>query len=206
MREENERLNLTSIVEPEEVALKHFVDSATVLRAVAPAEGERLVDVGSGAGFPGVPLAIFRPDLRVTLIEASQKKAAFLGRLRDQLGLGNVEVLAVRAEEAGRQAAHREQHGVAVARAVAPLAVLWEYLLPLVRVGGLAVAQKGPGVAEELVAAGRAVGLLGGGEQMIHGFTLPRAAGERQIVVVRKVNPTPEQYPRRPGVPAKKPL
>ncbi len=206
LREENERLNLTAIVEPEEVALKHFVDSATVLKAVEPARDEELIDVGSGGGFPGVPLAILRPDLRVTLVEASQKKAGFLERLRERLELENVTVVTGRAEEVGRQAGHRERYGIAVARAVAPLAVLWEYLLPLVYAGGAAVAQKGPGVTKELAEGARAARALGGGEAEIRRFTLPRGAGERHVVVVRKVAGTPRQYPRRPGVPAKKPL
>ncbi|MDI6871658.1 MAG: 16S rRNA (guanine(527)-N(7))-methyltransferase RsmG [Bacillota bacterium] len=206
LRAENERLNLTAVVEPVEVALKHFVDSATVLRAVELPPGESLADVGSGGGFPGVPLAILRPDLRVTLIEANRKKAAFLGRLQVELGLEQVTVVNARAEEVGRQAAHRERYGLAVARAVAPLAVVWEYLLPLVRVGGTAVALKGPGVAEELPPGGRAAKVLGGGGQIIHRFLLPRGAGERQVVAVQKVAASPAQYPRRPGVPAKKPL
>lgn len=206
LREENERLNLTAIVEPEEVAVKHFVDSATVLRVVEASQGESVVDVGSGGGFPGVPLAILRPDLRVTLVEASRKKAAFLERLRAHLGLARVSVVVGRAEEIGRRAAHRERYGIAVARAVAPLPVVWEYLLPLVRVGGVAVAPKGPGVGKELGDGERAARALGGGEQEVSGFVLPQGAGERQVVTVRKVRRTPAQYPRRPGLPAKTPL
>jgi 16S rRNA (guanine527-N7)-methyltransferase len=206
LRVENERVNLTSIVEPEEVALKHFADSATVLRATDLAPGTRVIDVGSGAGFPGVPLAILRPDLRVTVLEASRKKAAFLQRLQDHLGLDNVDVVTGRAEEVGQQPAHRERYGLAVARAVAPLGVVWEYLLPLVSVGGRAVAQKGPGVAEELVGGQRAAKILGGGAQQVVRFVLPREAGERRVVVVPKAVRTPSQYPRRPGLPAKKPL
>jgi 16S rRNA (guanine527-N7)-methyltransferase len=203
---ENKRLNLTSVVEPEEVALKHFADSATVLWAAAVPEGARVADVGSGGGFPGVPLAILRPDLRVTLIEAVRKKAAFLERLPAELGLENVTILAARAEEVGQDAAQRGRYGVAVARAVAPLAVLWEYLLPLVGMGGLAVAPKGPGVLAELAGGERAARLLGGGRQTVHPFTLPRGAGERSVVVVEKTGPTPASYPRRPGLPSKKPL
>lgn len=206
LREENERLNLTAITEPHDVAVKHFVDSATVLRAVSPGSEESVVDVGSGGGFPGVPLAILRPDLRVTLVEASQKKAAFLERLRGRLGLENVAVVTGRAEEVGRRREHRELHDVAVARAVAPLAVLWEYLLPLVRVGGLAVAPKGPGVTEELAAGERAARTLGGGRQEVREFALPGEAGARRVVIVGKERPCPATYPRRPGVPARKPL
>lgn len=206
LRQENEQLNLTSIVEPLEVATKHFVDSATVLAVAQPALGESAVDVGSGGGFPGVPLAILRSDLRITLVESVQKKAAFLERLREELSLGNVRVVAGRAEEVGRHRGHRERYGLAVARAVAPLGVVWEYLLPLVRVGGVAVAQKGPSVAEELSGGERAARALGAGEQRVREFTLPEGAGERRVVLVDKVKPCPEQYPRRTGVPAKKPL
>lgn len=206
LRSENEHLNLTTIVEPVEVAIKHFVDSATVLKATEIDEGDALIDVGSGAGFPGVPVAILRPDLRVTLVEAVRKKAAFLERLVGELELPQVSVVVARAEELGRAKEHRERYGLATARAVASLPALWEYLLPLVRVGGGVAALKGPGVAEELPPARRAAQLLGGGEAEVRPFVLPGEAGERRIVVVRKISPTPKQYPRRVGVPAKTPL
>lgn len=199
-------MNLTAIVEPEEVAIKHFVDSAAVLTALAEGDGSSLVDVGSGAGFPGVPVAILRPDLAVTLVEANHKKTAFLERLRDELGLENVSVVPGRAEEIGRQAVHRERYGAAVARAVAALPVVWEYTLPLVRIGGLAVAMKGPAVAAEVADGERAARILGGGGQGIRRFRLHQGAGERQIVWTRKVSPTPMAYPRKPGMPAKRPL
>lgn len=206
LRAENERLNLTTILEPEEVAVKHFVDSATLLKVTGIDEGDAVVDVGSGAGFPGVPVAILRPDLKVTLVEAVRKKAAFLERLLVELGVPNVTVVAQRAEEVGRAREHRGRYGLAAARAVAALPVLWEYLLPLVRVGGVAAALKGPGVVEELPGAGGAAKLLGGGRAEVHPFMLPSDAGERRVVVVRKIAPTPDQYPRRVGLPAKTPL
>ena len=202
---ENERVNLTAIVDPAEVAVKHFVDSAAVL-TVLGGEGRSLVDVGSGAGFPGVPLAILRPDLQVTLVEANQKKAGFLERLRTELDAENVRVVKGRAEEIGRQAEHRERYSVAVARAVASLPVVWEYLLPLVEVGGLAVALKGPAVVVELESGAWAARVLGGGDQSVQRFRLNEGVGEREIVWTRKVAATPEAYPRRPGMPAKRPL
>jgi 16S rRNA (guanine527-N7)-methyltransferase len=162
-----------------------------------------LVDVGSGAGLPGIPLKIARPDLRVTLIEADQGKAAFLVHACAALGLEHVEVVARRAEEAGQDPRLRESFDVAVARALAPLPVLVELCLPLVRVGGRLLAQKT--VAEEPAAAARAIRLLGG--ELSGVLTAPSAARSAgTVVVIDKVRPTPALYPRRPGIPARKPL
>jgi 16S rRNA (guanine527-N7)-methyltransferase len=162
-----------------------------------------LVDVGSGAGLPGLPIKIARPDLRVTLIEADQSKAAFLVHASAALGLEGVEVVARRAEDAGQDPALREAFDVAVARALAPLPVLVELCLPLVRVGGRLLAQKTEG--EDPAVASRAIDLLGGRLSAVVGAPSPaRTAGT--IVVVDKVTPTPARYPRRPGIPARKPL
>ena len=162
-----------------------------------------LVDVGSGAGLPGLPIKIARPDLRVTLIEADQAKAAFLVHASAALGLEGVEVVARRAEDAGQDPALREAFDVAVARALAPLPVLVELCLPLVRVGGRLLAQKTEG--EDTGAASRAIGLLGGRlATVVSAPSSARAAGT--IVIVEKVSPTPALYPRRAGIPARKPL
>lgn len=205
LREENERANLTGITEPDEVAIKHFVDSATLLR-VAPLETGRVIDVGTGAGFPGAVIALLRPDIQVTLVESNGKKATFLRRLVEELQVSNVAVVGRRAEEVGRERAHRAQYDVATARAVAALPVLMEYLLPLVRVGGSAVALKGPEVEKEVEGGRKAARQLGGWWVRLEEVSLPSGAGERRLAVVRKDRPTPEQYPRRTGVPAKKPL
>lgn len=166
-------------------------------------EARRVVDVGSGGGLPGLPLKIARPELEVTLIEADQAKAAFLVQAAARLGLRGVEVLAVRAEEAGRDARHREAYDVAVARAVAALPALVELCLPLVRVGGRLLAQKTSG--DEVAAAARALEMLGG-EVVGVEAAASSARDKGVVVIVAKVRPTPDAYPRRSGIPAAKPL
>jgi 16S rRNA (guanine527-N7)-methyltransferase len=166
-------------------------------------EARRVVDVGSGGGLPGLPLKIARPELEVTLIEADQAKAAFLVQAAARLGLRGVEVLAVRAEEAGRDARHREAYDVAVARAVAALPALVELCLPLVRVGGRLLAQKTSG--DEVAAAARALEMLGG-EVVGVEAAASSARDKGVVVIVAKVRPTPDAYPRRSGIPAARPL
>lgn len=203
----NQRFNLTRIVDPAEIAAKHFLDSLSVAGALRhlPATAA-LIDVGSGPGFPGLPLKIVQPGWRVTLLESTGKKARFLEHLVNVLKLPGVTVLVARAEEAGQNPAHRARYDVAVARAVASLPVLAEYLLPLVKVGGLAVAQKGQSPAAEIVAAANALGMLGGRVAQVVPVSVPFLAGERHLVVINKKRATPPQYPRRPGLPAQKPL
>jgi 16S rRNA (guanine527-N7)-methyltransferase len=203
----NRRLNLTRIDDPAEMAVKHFLDSLSVYPVLAElAPGLTLIDVGSGAGLPGLPLKIARPDIRLTLLEATAKKARFLAHVVDRLHLEQVTVLTSRAEEAGQQPAHRAHYDVAVARAVAALPVLAEYTLPLVRVGGLVIAQKGQQPAEEVELAATALQTLGGRISQIRPVQVPGLAAERHLVLLEKTAPTPAQYPRRPGMPAKRPL
>jgi 16S rRNA (guanine527-N7)-methyltransferase len=204
---ENRRLNLTAITTPPEVYRKHFLDSLSGLPALPADSGIRLIDVGTGAGFPGLPLKIARPDLRATLLEATRKKAGFLRRLIRELALEDVIVVWGRAETVGRDPQHREQYDVAVARAVAPLPALVELLLPFCRVGGICLAWKGPHVVEERAAADAALKLLGGRLRAVEAVRLPGdIPPERYLVVVDKVAPTPNRYPRRPGIPTKRPL
>jgi 16S rRNA (guanine527-N7)-methyltransferase len=205
----NARVNLTTIVDWEAVQVQHFLDSLTcalVLPAAAHGSPYAIVDVGAGAGFPGLPLKIVLPYARLTLVESVAKKAAFLRHVVQVLGLDGVEVLALRAEEAGRAPTHREVYDLAVARAVAALPALVEYTLPLVRPAGLLVAMKGRAVEEEVATAQGAIAALGGRLREIRPVTLPGLEGPRHLVVVEKVHPTPEQFPRRPGIPAKRPL
>lgn len=202
----NSRINLTGIVSPVEAAIKHYVDSLSCLLAFRPAEGALLVDVGSGAGFPGVPLKIARPDLTVTLMESNGKKAGFLREVCREIPLPGASVLQTRAEEAGRDVRLRGSFDVGVARAVGELRVLAEYVLPLVKVGGAFLAQKGPDLDQEAVAARSALAVLGGEVENVTRFELPDGMGQRCVAVVRKTRPTDNKYPRRPGVPAKKPL
>ncbi len=200
----NERLNLTAITEPAQVAEKHFLDSISLLAFCPLKEGARLIDVGTGAGFPGVPVKILRPDIRLTLLDGSNKRLAFLTELCAALGLP-AETVHKRAEEAGRLPAFREQFDVATARAVAPLPVLAEYCLPLVKMKGFFWAMKGPGAEEELTAAGPALALLGGERAQVHRFALP-TAGERVLLSVQKRAFTPKAYPRHGGTIVKHPL
>lgn len=201
----NDRLNLTAITDSKGIAILHFLDSLTCLLAVPPGGPLRVADVGSGGGFPGIPLAIAVPQWQVTLIESSARKAGFLQRLARMLGLPNLTVLCQRAEEAGR-GPQRESFGLVVSRALAALPVLAEYCLPLVEPGGLMLAQKGPEAGPELSEALAAIELLGGSPERMVELELPEGAGRRSLVVIRKVSLTPARYPRRQGIPAKRPL
>lgn len=200
----NEKLNLTAIKEPLEVVEKHFVDSLTVLNACSIKPGAKVLDVGTGPGFPGVPLKIFRPDLEVTLLDGANKRLNFLGEVCRELDISCARVHK-RAEEAGRDTAMREAFDVVTARAVAGLNVLCEYCLPLVKMKGYFVAMKGPGAGEEIQEAKRALEILGGDQVKIEPITLP-SAGERNLVVVRKLRFTPREYPRHGGTITKHPL
>lgn len=200
----NEKVNLTAITEPEEIARKHFLDSLLLLAALPVPKGARVADVGSGAGFPGVPLKIARPDLSLTLIDSLNKRITFLQELSGRLRLP-CEALHLRAEEAGRQKGLRGQFDLAAARAVASLPVLCEYCLPLLKMGGVFAALKSRGVEEELQAAGRAISLLGGELMPLRRFSLP-GGEERAFVLIKKISQTPTQYPRPSAKMAKNPL
>lgn len=203
----NERFNLTRITEPSEVAVKHFLDSLSVCLALADLSPNfSLIDVGTGAGFPGVPLKIVWPDLRLTLLDSTGKKTKFLQHLVETLGLSQVTVVTARAEDAAHQPAHREQYEVATARAVSPLAILTEYTLPFVKVGGRVIAQKGLEPIDELKAAENALKSLGGKLKQTLPVAVPGLEAARHLVMIEKIKPTPKQYPRQAGLPAKKPL
>jgi 16S rRNA (guanine527-N7)-methyltransferase len=203
----NEKVNLTRIVEPDEVDVKHFLDSLSIYPVLPELPADfSLVDVGTGAGFPGLPLKIALPNIHLTLLESTRKKTIFLQHVVDTLKLPNVTVVTTLAEEAGRQSAHREQYDVAVARAVAVLPVLAEYTLPLVKVGGTVIVQKGQNPADELKSAANALGILGGKIAQVLPVNVPGLDAERHLIVIRKRKPTPKQYPRRPGLPAQTPI
>ncbi|HEX2981059.1 MAG TPA: 16S rRNA (guanine(527)-N(7))-methyltransferase RsmG [Anaerolineaceae bacterium] len=202
----NSRFNLTAIREPEGIRTKHFLDSLTCLLAMRDAPPAHLIDVGTGAGFPGIPLKIVMPTMRLTLVESVGKKAEFCRHMVERLALSGVEVVQARAEEVGQMAAHREQYDWAVARAVATLPVLLEYLIPLVKVNGRVLAQKGESGPAEAHASDRALKLLGGRLQQLIPVTLPGVVDERYLIVVHKTAATPPAYPRRTGVPSKTPL
>ncbi len=206
LQEWNQKVNLTRITTPEEIRIKHFLDSLSCQIAMQGSPVDRVIDVGTGGGFPGLPLRLLYPEMRLTLVESIAKKTTFLSLVVQELGLDHVQVVTSRAEDVGQDPAHREQYTWAVARAVALLPVLAEYLLPLVRVGGFVLAQKGATAPEELQTAGPALEILGGRFREMIPVSLPDLEEKRYLVVIEKVAPTPPKYPRRAGMPAKRPL
>jgi 16S rRNA (guanine527-N7)-methyltransferase len=206
LRDWNTRHNLTAIRSSEEIRIKHFLDSLTCLAAMRDAAVGRLVDVGAGAGFPGLALKIACPGIQLTLVESVGKKAAFCRHMVQTLALENVLVIQERAEAIGQSPDHREQYDWAVARAVGAMPVLAEYLLPLVKVGGSMLAMKGETGPAETHSAEKAIRLLGGHLRQLIPVTLPGVVEERYLVLVDKVAATPPGYPRRVGIPAKRPL
>ena len=200
----NERLNLTRIVDPAEVARLHLLDALSALPLLDTLAPVRALDLGSGGGVPGIVLALARPDVSWTLVDSVGKKADAMRGFVEALGVTNASVVAQRAEILGRDARHREQFDLVAARACAPLPVLAEYALPLVRLGGALVAWKGPVDETELRAGRAAAAELGGAVEIV--ATGIDALGDHQFVLVRKVSTTPDRYPRRPGTPAKRPL
>lgn len=200
----NEKINLTAITAPDEIVIKHFVDSLLLLKAYDVPKGASMIDVGTGAGFPSVPVAMVRDDIRLTLMDSLNKRINFLKELSKTLGV-NAECVHARAEEFGNKPEYREQYDVACARAVAHLRELSEYCLPFVKVGGAFVALKSVGLEQELEEAKAAIDILGGKVERISRFTLPDGA-ERAIAVIRKIRPTPKKFPRPYGKIKKNPL
>lgn len=202
----NMRFNLTAIRDPQEIHVKHFLDSLTCLQVMGEKQFGRLIDVGTGAGFPGIPIKIVYYKLQLTLVESVGKKAEFCRHVVNILNLQNVDVVQQRAETLGQDPSFREHYDWAVARAVAILPVLAEYLLPLVRVGGSMLAMKGESGAAEAHAAEHAIKLLGGHLRQLLPVTLPGVVEERYIILIDKIAATPDTYPRKVGVPTKRPL
>jgi 16S rRNA (guanine527-N7)-methyltransferase len=202
----NQRFNLTAIAEPMEVIDKHFLDSLSCALALDLSRVSRVVDVGTGAGFPGLVLKIAFPHLDLLLLDSVEKRLRFLQRVVEALALTGVQTHHARAEEAGRDPRLRGQFDLATARAVARLNTLAEYCMPLVRVGGSFLAQKGPDIQDELSEARTALTKLGGGEPSVRTLTLPGTSIGRSLVLVPKTRPTPRDFPRLPGTPKKHPL
>lgn len=204
----NEQVNLTAVTEPTEMVWKHAVDSATLLQVTDLKAGASVIDVGTGAGFPGIVAKALRPDLQLTLLESLQKRCRFLEAVGEELFPGDpgYSVLWSRAEDGGLNPAHRERYDLATARAVADLRVLAEYCLPFVKVGGQFVAMKGPAGEAEAESAAKAVQALGGKIVELRKLALPGGTGERVLIVVHKERATPKAYPRKAGTPAKSPL
>jgi 16S rRNA (guanine527-N7)-methyltransferase len=206
----NRRVSLTSITDYQEVQRRHFSESLAVGAALyragvlKPDEGARVLDLGAGAGFPGLPMRIVHPALRLTILEATRKKTAFLEDLLARLGLDDVAVITGRAEAVAHDPAHREGYDLVLARAVAPLTVLVELALPFLKVGSFLATPKGSRTPQEMAEAGRALAICGG--RIVSAEPLPSSAPPLTLVIVEKIAPTPTAYPRRPGIPTKRPL
>ncbi|OIQ59117.1 ribosomal RNA small subunit methyltransferase G [Moorella thermoacetica] len=206
LRDYNQKVNLTAITDREEIWRKHVLDSLLLFLALEIPAAAKVIDIGTGAGIPGLILKIYRPDLEITLLESQGKKVEFLKKTVATLGLEGIECLWGRAEEAGRQKGYRESFDLAVSRGLAGMNTLVEYCLPFVRVGGFMIAYKGPGGERELNAAARAIAILGGRTKKVWRGSLTGGQEARQLIIIQKEHPTPPVYPRRPGLPAKRPL
>ncbi|MTI80685.1 MAG: 16S rRNA (guanine(527)-N(7))-methyltransferase RsmG [Firmicutes bacterium] len=203
----NKNVNLTSITDPEEVAVKHFIDSITCLKLINAEQSKKIIDVGTGAGFPGIVFKIVTEnDDSMILLDSLQKRVDFLNTVIKELKLKNITAIHGRAEEIARETTHRESYDLVVSRAVANLSVLCEYCLPFLKTGGMFIAMKGPKGKQEIDEAQKAINTLGGELIDIKEINLPISNESRNLILINKVSTTPDKYPRRPGIPNKKPI
>ena len=202
----NEKVNLTAIKEPSEVLTKHFLDSLSIFKTGLIKPYDKVIDVGTGAGFPGLVMKIAAPSLKLTLLDSLEKRLNFLRAVCNELGITDVSFVHSRAEDAGKDPSFREKYDIAAARAVANMSTLSEYLLPFVKVGGRCLALKGPLADEELEAAEKAVKILGGRVENTVSAEIPYTELKHRIAVIKKVKPCPNAYPRKAGLPGKQPL
>ena len=200
----NEKVNLTAITEQKDIILKHFIDSLTVLKYID--NNKKIVDVGTGAGFPGIPIAIQKEDIQITLLDSLNKRINFLNIVKQELNIDNIKNIHGRAEEFGQNIINREKYDISISRAVANMSTLSEYLLPLVKIGGKAIFMKGSDIKQELKDSEFAIQELGGKIAKIENFLLPDTDMERNIIIVEKIKETPKRYPRKAGMPTKEPL
>lgn len=200
----NEKINLTSITEPKEVVLKHFVDCGTILKYLE--KDKKILDLGTGAGFPGIPLKILEEELDITLVDSLNKRINFLNEVIIKLELNNIKTIHSRAEDLSREKEHRQKYDILVSRAVANMSVLLEYTLPFLNIGGKSICMKGPNIEDELSYSKKALKLLGGEIEKIEKLFLPDTNIERNIIIIRKINETPKQYPRKAGKPNREPI
>ncbi|HHU50508.1 MAG TPA: 16S rRNA (guanine(527)-N(7))-methyltransferase RsmG [Firmicutes bacterium] len=202
----NQKTNLTAITDWQEAIIKHLIDSLLIVKTDYWQHAEKILDIGSGAGFPGIPLALCHRDREIVLVEANQKKAAFLHQIKDLFKLSNLRIISDRAESVAHCRQYREQFHLVTARAVANLPTLLELATPFCRIGGVFIAYKGPDINEEVITAQVAFEILGSEFVKSYAFVLPCGKGKRNLIVCQKIAATPEKYPRRPGIPNKKPL
>jgi len=202
----NKEFNLTSITEPTEIIYKHFIDSLAVIPFLNENNNVRIIDIGTGAGFPGIPLKIIKPNYRVTLVDSTKKKVNFLKMICDELKLKDVECIHARAEELARDIDYREKYNMALSRALAPLNLLLELSLPFVKVGGIFIAYKSKEAHNEIEVAKTALEVLGGQITDVKEIEIPGLEGKRNLIFIKKVTVSSSTYPRRPGIPQKKPI
>ncbi len=200
----NEKINLTAIIKPEEIILKHFIDSITIAKHIK--KEATIIDVGTGAGFPGIPLKIIRDDINITLLDSLNKRVKFLNEVIEKLALKNITAIHSRVEELGKNKSYRERFDYATSRAVANLATLSEYLIPLVKLDGYTINMKGFNIEQEIQQSEKAILVLGGQIEEIEKFQLPKSEIQRNIIWIHKIKTTPLKYPRKAGIPAKEPI
>lgn len=200
----NEKINLTAITEPEDIILKHFVDCATILKYIK--DEDKIIDIGTGAGFPGIPLKILNEKLDITLMDSLNKRINFLNEIINKLDLKNIIAIHARAEELARNKGYREKYDIATSRAVANLSTLSEYMLPFVKKNGMVISMKGSNIEEEVKNAKKAIKILGGEIEKIDNFNLANTNNIRNIITIKKVVKTPKEFPRKAGKPSKEPI
>ena len=199
----NEKINLTAITEPNDIVLKHFVDSLTILKYIK--ENDKLIDIGTGAGFPGIPLKIVKPEMNIYLVDSLNKRINFLNILIQRLSLNSINTIHSRIEDLGKDKKYREKFDVVTSRAVANFNILLEYMLPFLKIGGLCICMKGSNI-EELEKSSKALEIMGGSIEKIEKLRLPKSDIKRNIIIVKKIKNTPAQYPRKAGIPSKNPI
>lgn len=200
----NQKINLTAITDEKEIIIKHFIDSLTINKYIK--DSRNILDIGTGAGFPGIPLKISNDSKEFLLVDSLNKRIQFLNDVCNKLNLHNIKCLHSRAEELAKNNKYREKYDAVISRAVARLNVLLEYMLPFVNIGGVCICMKGPNVTDELKEAEKAVNVLGGKIEKVETFLLPDTDMERNIIIIKKIKNTPEKFPRKVGMPLKQPI